>query len=229
MDIIDGETVQSPERISLTEAAKLLQRLKLCKAFNDRGGINGPNCQRFGRQDLLSKRWSWDIATLIQEARRRKTVSEEEILSILSELAEKKSSLPLPPESNRTWCWEGHVQDRIIEYLRSQGYVITSTADTHTRESGKDIQAKSTQGTVLWITVKGYPTKSSYTQARHWFAELLFDLILYRSENIHAQLGIGLPDGFTTYRNLATRVDWFRRSLPFQFYWVHEDGTVTIE
>src|SRR5207247_9708626 len=98
-----------------------------------------------------------------------------------------------------------------------------------TKESDRDIQDKCHQGAVRGITEKGYPTKSSYPQARHWFAEQLFDLILYRSENIHAQLGIGLPDGFTTYRNLATRVDWFRRSPPFQFYWVHEDGTVTIE
>jgi hypothetical protein len=220
---------QSSGRIGLTEAAKLLQRLKLCKAFNDRGGINGPNCQRFGLQDSATKRWSWDVATLFDEARRRETVSEDEVRIIVHELAEKKASPAPLPDSIRTWCWEGRIQDRIVEYLRSRGFEITGTANTHVRESGKDIQAKSSDGAILWISVKGYPEKSSYTQARHWFAELLFDLILYRAESADAQLGIGLPYGFTTYRNLAARIDWFKQSLPFQFYWVHEDGTVTTE
>ena len=144
-------------------------------------------------------------------------------------ISEKKASPPPRVDTDHTWFWEGSIQDRIVEYLRAQRIQITSTANTHTRESGKDIQGKSPDGTVLWISVKGYPIKSSHTQARHWFAELLFDLILYRSENANAQLGIGLPYGFATYRNLARRIDWFKQSLPFQFYWVHEDGTVTTE
>jgi len=220
---------ESVELISRTESAKLLERLKLCKAFNSRGGINGPNCQRFGQQDSVTKRWSWDVTTIVHEAKRRGTVNEDEIPAIIRELAEKKASPPPRGDTDHTWYWEGSIQDCIVEYLRSQRYQITSTANTHTRESGKDIQGKSPDGTVLWISVKGYPIKSSRTQARHWFAELLFDLILYRSENANAQLGIGLPYGFATYRNLARRIDWFKQSLPFQFYWVHEDGTVTAE
>jgi hypothetical protein len=116
-----------------------------------------------------------------------------------------------------------------VGFLQSSGHQISSTANTQTREAGKDIQAKSGDGTEVLISVKGYPEKSPHTQARHWFAELLFDIIVYRDEHPTAQLGIGLPDGFTTYLNLAKRVSWFKQSARFQFYWVNEDGEIRVE
>ena len=58
------------------------------------------------------------------------------------------------------------------------------------------------------------------------FAEALFDLILYREQNGTADLGIGLPRGFSTYLNLSQRVGWFKRSVPFRFYWVDQSETV---
>jgi len=42
-------------------------------------------------------------------------------------------------------------------------------------------------------------------------------------------MGVGLPDGFTTYLNLAPTVEWLRGAAPFVFYWVNEDGAVREE
>lgn len=134
-----------------------------------------------------------------------------------------------PPINSLSWFWEGRIQERIIEHLIASGYHITRSANTQSREPGKDIEALSGTGRRLWITVKGYPRKSEHTQARHWFAESLFDLILWHEEATAADLGIGLPDSFATYRNLASRVTWLKDTLPFHFYWVGEDGAVLVE
>jgi hypothetical protein len=134
-----------------------------------------------------------------------------------------------PPLDSLFWFWEGKVQERIVEHLTKSGYQVTHLANTLSREPGKDIEALSCEGQLLWITVKGYPRKSEHTQARHWFAESLFDLILWREQGATAELGIGLPDSFATYRNLAARVTWLKSCMPFRFYWVGEDGTVRTE
>ena len=129
----------------------------------------------------------------------------------------------------RPWYWEGNVQHSIVEYLKAQGFPILSAANTESRQAGKDIEAETKEGSNLWVTVKGYPEKSRNTQARHWFSQALLDLILYREEDPIAKLGVGLPDGFTTYRNLSNRIGWFRQSVPFSFYWVSKEGSVRVE
>ena len=137
-----------------------------------------------------------------------------------------------PPPSNpgeRPWYWEGNVQRRIVGFLRAAGYVIQSEADTASRQQGKDIVAKSSDGRVVWITVKGFPEKSKNTQARHWFAGALHDLTRYRDEDEKAVLAMGLPHGFTTYEGLIKRHIAVRQFLAYQVYWVHKDGTVRVE
>ncbi len=127
--------------------------------------------------------------------------------------------------AQRPWCWEGHVQARVAGFLRDTGWTVVRTADTASRERGKDIEAITSGNSRLWVTVKGYPLKSPDQQARHWFAEVLYDLIRYRSEDEGVLLGVGLP-AHSTFRNLATRIAWLSGELPFQFYWVHKDGSV---
>lgn len=129
----------------------------------------------------------------------------------------------------RPWYWEGNVQHRIVDYLETAGCLISSAADTESREAGKDIEAETEGARTLWITVKGLPEKSRNTQARHWFSQALFDLILYREEDSNVKLGIGLPDEFPTYRNFSRRITWFKRTVPFNFYWVTEKGFVRVE
>ena len=81
-------------------------------------------------------------------------------------------------EVTRRWFWEGNVQGRIVAHLSREGYLIRRVSDTGSREQGKDITAAGPGGATLWVSAKGYPEKSGATQARHWFAGAVFDLIL---------------------------------------------------
>jgi hypothetical protein len=124
---------------------------------------------------------------------------------------------------------EGNIQGRVVKHLVQLDYTIRSVADTASRTSGKDIIAISRENKELWVSVKGYPEKSSNIQARHWFSGALFDLILYHGENPKVQLGIAFPDGFVTYTNLLPRVKWFKEHLAILVFWVAEDGSVREE
>lgn len=130
--------------------------------------------------------------------------------------------------SEPSWYWEGNVQSKVVHHLVINGFTIRSVADTASRTAGKDIVAIK-DGTELWISVKGFPEKSKHIQARHWFSGAIFDLILYHGENPNVQLGIALPDGFSTYGNLAPRIRWLKDSMPFQIFWVNETGAVRVE
>ena len=100
------------------------------------------------------------------------------------------------------WYWEGNIQGAIVEYLRKADWRISRSADTTSREAGKDIEAE--RGSrELWVTVKGWPEKSANTQARHWFAAALFDLVLYRTDNPSVELAIGIPGGIQHIRKFA--------------------------
>jgi hypothetical protein len=127
----------------------------------------------------------------------------------------------------RPWYWEGNVQSAIVKHLISDGWSIISNANTATREAGKDIVATK-ENEELWISVKGWPDKSINTQARHWFAGAIFDLILYRDLDPDVTLGIGIPAGYSTYANLIPRVQWLRRNLPFSVFSVSEAGHVDV-
>lgn len=106
-------------------------------------------------------------------------------------------------------------------------WTVLRTSNTQSRETGKDIIATK-RDRELWLSVKGWPDKSSNTQARHWFSGALFDLVLYRTENPTVSLAIGLPGGFRTYESLLPRVRWLRQQLPFEVYFVAQSGAVSI-
>lgn len=127
------------------------------------------------------------------------------------------------------WFWEGNVQAKVISYLVQNGCSIRSAADTASRAQGKDIVALAPDGRQLWISVKGFPEKSPNTQARHWFSGAIFDLVLYRGESSEVSLAIALPDGFITYANLSPRISWLKDTMPFEIYWVSENGEVRVE
>ena len=130
-------------------------------------------------------------------------------------------------KSDKPWYWEGNIQTKIVEHLESTEWGILTSANTATREAGKDIVATK-NGKELWVSVKGWPERSVNTQARHWFSSALFDLILYRDIDPDVQLAIGLPSGFSTYQNLIPRVSWLRNNLPFEIITVSEQGNVEI-
>jgi hypothetical protein len=82
-------------------------------------------------------------------------------------------------------------------------------------------------GRLQWITVKGWPEKRKHQQARHWFAEAIFDLVRYRDEA--PSVGLAIGSGFSAYHNLSGQMTWFKRIAPFMFLWVDEDRKVREE
>jgi hypothetical protein len=131
--------------------------------------------------------------------------------------------------TDRPWHWEGFVQAKIVKHLTNDGFDIIRVADTESRESGTDIIAKSSHGRSLHVTVKGFSVAASKnTQARHYFADALLDLVMYRQRHPEADLALGIPAGIATYDNLLERVQWLKQNLPFAVYRVHEDGTVQV-
>jgi hypothetical protein len=133
------------------------------------------------------------------------------------------------PDTARAWYWEGNVVARIVRGLRDRNYAIEKVVDTATKEAGVDIVASSPDGRPLWISVKGFPEKSAYVQARHWFAGAVLDMVLYRNERADVDLAIGLPAGFPTYEALVARTSWLRAAIPFSVYWAAEAGGVTVQ
>ena len=141
-----------------------------------------------------------------------------------------KAGIAVP---GKPWHWEGNVQARIASYLDKCGHAVHEEADTASRSPGKDIETTTHGGKTLWVSVKGFPEETKRTkppvQARHWFSQAMFDMVLYRHEDRGAELAVGLPAGFATYRNLSQRIGWFKAAVPFRIFWVHEDGRVEVE
>jgi hypothetical protein len=134
-------------------------------------------------------------------------------------------------QSFKNWFWEGNVQSKVIVYLSANHYQIRSVADTANHQQGIDIIAEK-NGKPLWVSVKGYPRGTERTnatvQAAHWFKEVIFDMIEYRERNREVLLAIALPD-YPRYHSLAKKISWFKSVVNFSYYWVKEDGGVTIE
>lgn len=134
--------------------------------------------------------------------------------------------------AEKEWFWEGHVQSVVVEHLRQAGYEIQFAAHTASRQQGKDVVAVAPSGKPLWISAKGYPVgtlrTNPHTQARHWFAHALFDLVLWRGESPSVSLGLALPDK-QTYRKLTSRAVWFLSAIGNCIYWVDQNGVVTAQ
>ncbi|MEM1985456.1 MAG: hypothetical protein QXG36_02860 [Nitrososphaeria archaeon] len=144
------------------------------------------------------------------------------------------------------WFWEGNVQNRIKEYMkRKEGFKIVHVSNPMTKEQGPDILAKRKidNGSLerRQVSVKGYPSdkyvegkkkgKKKRTrppiQARHWFAEALFELILAKSEDQNLQIALGFPN-FKVYLNLLNKIKWFRNKIGLFCYIVTEKGQVKL-
>jgi hypothetical protein len=141
-----------------------------------------------------------------------------------------ETTLPVAVPGERPWYWEGLVQSRVEQWLLEHGYRILRTANTATKERGKDIEAHR-DGIPMWVTVKGYPTGTAKTQpgvmAPHWFKDAVFELLVWRGESDAAELAIALPD-FPRYRKLHDRVHWLQPVVNWQTIWVDQAGLVTV-
>ncbi len=121
------------------------------------------------------------------------------------------------------------MQATVVAHLVGNGWTIRRVANTSIREHGHDIEAER-DNVILWVTVKGFPERTPKTQpatqARHWFADALFDVILRRQEApSNVSFAIALPV-FQTYETLAARTEWLSHTVPFTYFWVTELGVV---
>jgi len=68
-----------------------------------------------------------------------------------------------------------------------------------------------------------------HSESRHRFSHAMFDVVRYRTERLDIEIGVGLPDGFTSYLNPGPSVAWLHDAVPFTFFWASQDGTVRTE
>jgi len=149
----------------------------------------------------------------------------EPVIKRISQKAEQTSS------KYDDWFWEGNVQSQVVKFLVSQGGQIRSVADTASHQRGIDIVAER-DGKNLWVSVKGYPRGTAKTrpsvQAGHWFKHAIFDIIEYRERDNYALLVVAFPD-YPRYRKLAEKISWFQPAADFKYYWVKENGDISVE
>lgn len=128
-----------------------------------------------------------------------------------------------PP--GRPWSWEGNVQRVFADHLTAEGWDVTATADTASREHGPDVVAHR-NGIDLVVEVKGYPDSSRVsvnTQARHYAAGALLTGLLAWGDHPQAQIGLVFPDA-KTYRNLLRRLRTPLERLNISVWIVHANG-----
>lgn len=86
-------TINGHRKVTLKEAANLLQELGICKAFRDGNKINGPNCYRFANKDPTMGRWTWEVAELIEIALRRQSAP----LSLINKVIQRYGLQQIEP------------------------------------------------------------------------------------------------------------------------------------
>lgn len=138
------------------------------------------------------------------------------------------------------WHWEGNVQAALARWLESQGWTITSLADTASRATGVDLLA-SRDDELLAVEVKGYPTTTyargpnaglpkptqPANQARQWYSHALLSVMLLRQQHPNSLVAMCFAD-FPTFRSLIQRTDDSLISLGVGVYLVRDDGGVDV-
>lgn len=135
-------------------------------------------------------------------------------------------------EVNRPWHWKDNVLALVALFLEAQGYRLQLAPDASPKRRGADIVAARNGGT-LWVAVKGYPEGTSKStanaQGRQWFSTAMLNVVRYHTERPDLAIGVGLPDGFPVYLELAAEIAWLKQTVPFRFFWVAENGSVREE
>jgi hypothetical protein len=137
------------------------------------------------------------------------------------------------------WFWEGNVQAAIAQLLRDTGWTVEFEAHTATKARGADIIA-SLGMRKLVVEVKGYPSSryadprraqetkptNPVSQATHWFAQALLQVMRLRTSMPDAEVAIGLPD-FARYRTLLGETEDSLRRLGVGVYLVREPSVAS--
>jgi len=138
----------------------------------------------------------------------------------------------------KEWFEETNVARKIKNYLQKNGYQIIKFNENK-KEKGPDIIAKKDNIEYI-IEVKGYPSDKYVkgkkkgqkkptkpdTQAKHWFAEALLQVLLAKSKNPNAVVCMAFPK-FQVYERLISRLKYIlTKNLGINCYLVDEKGKV---
>jgi hypothetical protein len=137
---------------------------------------------------------------------------------------------PFVPEPDRAWHWEGRVVDSVAAWLRDRGCDVLSVADTATRQRGADILARLPSGEQLRVEAKGHPAPASNAtqMARHYFSDLVTEVVILHGENPGLHLALALPR-LAPFPDRAARIAWLRKHMALPIIWVTEDGRSELE
>lgn len=139
----------------------------------------------------------------------------------------------------KEWFEETNVARKIRGYLQETGYRIIKFNEDK-RQKGPDIVAEK-DGVKVIVEVKGYPSDkyvrgekkgqkkptNPNLQAKHWFSEVLLQVLLAKSENTNAVVCMGLPK-FPLYEKLIGQLEHILRDLGVICYLVDENGEITV-
>ena len=137
------------------------------------------------------------------------------------------------------WFEEGNVSRRIKELLENTGYMIVKF-NLDKRARGHDIEAVKNDEKLI-VEVKGFPSdkyvggkkkgqpKPTHPnlQAKHWFSQALFALIVAKSQNPSVKIALGLPDS-RKYGEFINKIEYVKEKLGLFSYLVDENGNVRI-
>jgi len=140
----------------------------------------------------------------------------------------------------KEWFEEGKVSRKIKVFLEKEGHKITKF-NIDKRMRGHDIEAVKDNEKLI-VEAKGFPSekhtggqergqlKSTHPnlQAKHWFSEALFSLIVAKSENPQAKIALGLPD-VKKYRELISKIEYFKENFELTVYLVDEKGNIRVK
>ena len=144
------------------------------------------------------------------------------------------STPPEPGSYRAAWYWEGNVQAAVEVRLLADGWTIISRADTGAHQQGDDIRAIR-GGTVMFVEVKGYPSRSyadsrragevkptnPTLQAHHWLAGAVLRSMRSLGAEPGVRAAIALPD-FPRYRDLVVKIAVPLATLKMDVLWVSE-------
>lgn len=145
-------------------------------------------------------------------------------------------------DKKQDWLWEGNIQEKIANYMeRKEGFKIIEKANTEAKKPGPDIKGEK-NGKYIIVAIKCYPSDkytgdfpggkkgekkrtNPNTQARHWFSEALFEILLAKCNDPDIEIALGFPF-FKTYEKFVERIKWHRSKIGISCYFVKECGEV---
>lgn len=145
----------------------------------------------------------------------------------------------------KKWCYEDewfeetNISKKIKDWLEKNGYDILKF-NTNKKAKGHDIEAKKNNLKFIF-EIKGFPSdkyvigkkigKKKRTnpnlQAKLWFAEALFSLIIAKSQDPEIKIALGLP-AKNKYKELINKITYFRKQFDLLCFLVDENGEIKI-